>query len=169
MGILSRIWRRLSNPLFLTELDPYGPDGGVTPPSGRATVDPGVGTSAIIVRNGRILLGLRRGSHAAGLWATPGGHLEFGDSFEKGVSDEVFQETGLIVTAVRKFDFANNILPAAGKHYVTMYFICEVQPGEPQLREPDKCERWEWFGLDALPANIWQGMDKILAPLAVRS
>lgn len=171
MGFFSGMWRRLRNPLFLTEVDAYGLPGGaqerpLVDPMGRATVDPGVGTSAIIIRDGRILLGLRRGSHAAGVWATPGGHLEHGESFEECVYNEVWEETGLVVTSSRKLDFTNNILPTDGKHYVTLYFVCDIAPGEPKLKEPDKCEQWAWFPLTALPPNLWQGMDKILALLA---
>ncbi|MEO7108781.1 MAG: NUDIX domain-containing protein [Rhodoferax sp.] len=38
-----------------------------------------VGIGVIIVRHGLVLLGQRIGSHGAGTWALPGGHLEFGD------------------------------------------------------------------------------------------
>lgn len=41
-----------------------------------------VGVAAVILREGRVLLGERIGSHGAHTWATPGGHLEWGESIE---------------------------------------------------------------------------------------
>jgi len=47
---------------------------------------PKVGVSLLVVRQfeGRqhVLLGQRRGSHGEGEWGTPGGHQEFGESYE---------------------------------------------------------------------------------------
>jgi 8-oxo-dGTP diphosphatase len=121
-----------------------------------------VGTAAVIVRDNKVLLGKRRGSHAANVWALPGGHLEWGEEFEECVAREVLEETGLVCTKVLQSTFSNNILPKDDKHYVTLYFICEVNPGEPEVLEPNKCAGWRWFALDELPADIWPGLDKTL-------
>ncbi len=42
-----------------------------------------------------ILLGQRKGAHGAGTWATPGGHLEFGESVKACATRELLEETGL--------------------------------------------------------------------------
>lgn len=39
---------------------------------------PRIGVGVLIFRDGKLLLGKRRGSHGAGDWSAPGGHLEFG-------------------------------------------------------------------------------------------
>lgn len=56
---------------------------------------PGVG--AVVMRNDELLL-IRRGRGAsAGLWAVPGGKVEFGESMRDAVVREVREETGLEV------------------------------------------------------------------------
>ena len=45
---------------------------------------PLIGLGVIIVNPAdKILLGLRKGSHGAGEWSLPGGHLEWNESFEE--------------------------------------------------------------------------------------
>ena len=62
---------------------------------------PKVGVGVLIVSGSSVLLGKRRGSAGAGTWATPGGHLEFGESWAQCAVREVQEETGLTVTDVR--------------------------------------------------------------------
>jgi 8-oxo-dGTP diphosphatase len=157
------IFRRLASPFFLTEVDGFDADTSFN----RGEHRPDVGVSAIILRDNEVLLGLRRGSHAAGVWATPGGHLEFKESFFECVRREVAEETGLSVLGIQKHGFLNNILEEDDKHYVTLYFTCRVGPGEPVLLEPHKCDIWQWFSLDDLPDNLWPGMKAIFADLRV--
>ena len=62
---------------------------------------PKVGVGVLVVSGSSVLLGKRRGSAGAGTWATPGGHLEFGESWAQCAVREVQEETGLTVTDVR--------------------------------------------------------------------
>ena len=43
----------------------------------------------------------RLGSHGAGTYALPGGHLEMGESWEACAAREVLEETGLEVSGLR--------------------------------------------------------------------
>lgn len=42
-----------------------------------------VGIGVFVCKNGKFLMGRRKGSHGDGDWSIPGGHLEFGETFEQ--------------------------------------------------------------------------------------
>jgi 8-oxo-dGTP diphosphatase len=82
---------------------------------------PGVGVAILIRKEGQVLLLKRKGSHGAGTWCPPGGHLEFGESPEECAIREAKEETGVEVTDVRFLAITNDLFPE-GKHYVTIWF-----------------------------------------------
>ncbi len=110
----------------------------------------------VIIRNkdGKILLGERLRSHGAGTYQIPGGHMEYGKSFEETARDEVREETGLTdLTFVKVFALNNEVV--YGKHYVNLGFLMECERGEPGNPEPEKSRNWKWYGLDELPSPIF--------------
>jgi 8-oxo-dGTP diphosphatase len=113
----------------------------------------------LIVRDGKVLLGERLGAHGAGTWAPPGGHLEYGEGVEECAAREALEETGLTVTELRRGPYTTDLFPADGKHYVTLFVVGRSASGDPVVREPDKCSRWEWFAWPELP-------EPLFAPLA---
>ena len=122
-----------------------------------------VGVAVIVTRGDRILLGQRKGAHGAGTWALPGGHLEFGESLEACARREVFEETGLRIDGIRRVDFTNDLFRAEGKHYVTLFVAADCGAGEPLLREPEKCARWEWFSGSSLPGPLFLPLRNFVA------
>jgi 8-oxo-dGTP diphosphatase len=122
---------------------------------------PGVGVGVIVLRDGRVLLGLRQGSHGAGTWALPGGHLEFGESVDECAAREVLEETGLIVGDFRTGPFTNDVMAADDKHYVTLFVMASSVAGEPEVLEPTKCLRWAWFDWSALPEPLFQPLETL--------
>jgi len=123
---------------------------------------PRVGVAALVRHEGKILLGRRRGAHGAGTWAAPGGHLEFGESLEACARREVLEETNLAVTNVRFGTVTNDVFEQEGRHYLTVFMLCDYAAGELTLMEPHKCEAWRWFARDALPRPLFLPLESLL-------
>ncbi|MBE0367576.1 nucleotide triphosphate diphosphatase NUDT15 [Pseudoalteromonas aurantia] len=121
-----------------------------------------VGVGVIIVREGKILLGKRIGAHGAQTWATPGGHLDFTETPEQCAAREVYEETGLVLGAVKKLGFTNDIFKLENKHYVTLFMLGESEQGEAHIMEPTKCLRWQWFDMDILPEPLFLPLVNLL-------
>src|SRR5690606_15020688 len=81
---------------------------------------PRVGLGVLIVRDGLVLLGERRGPHRGGTWAPPGGHLEFGETPEEGAARETREETGLVLQGIRRGPWVDTFFEADGHHYITL-------------------------------------------------
>ncbi len=106
---------------------------------------PKVGVGVAIIKDGKVLLGKRKAAHGEGSWAFPGGHLEFGESWEECACREVLEEAGIEVKNVRFGSLTNDIFTAENKHYITISMVCDYASGELRVMEPEKCEEWRWF------------------------
>lgn len=132
-----------------------------------------VGTGVLVVRDGKILVGIRKGSHAEGLLSFPGGHLEWNETWEDCVFHELREECGLgMKVKIRPFDqnrleffVTNDIMPQYSKHYVTIFMVADWVSGEPENAEPHKCEGWKWFTYDELVHAIGKGQTADWIPL----
>ena len=115
---------------------------------------PRVGVGVFVFKEGKVLLGKRKGAHGAGDWAPPGGHLEFGESVEECATRELAEETGLTALSVQTGMWSNDVIDRS-KHYITFFAVVDQFEGEPQLLEPNKCEEWQWFAIGALPSPLF--------------
>lgn len=111
-----------------------------------------------------VLLGLRRGSHGAGEWSFPGGHLEWGETVFEAAEREVKEETGLEVEKMELISVADEMryIKTDDKHYLNIGVKAEYTGGEPRIMEPEKCKEWRWFGLDDLPEKLLEGTELII-------
>lgn len=118
----------------------------------KSALKPSVGVGVLVVKDDKTLLGKRKNSHGNGLWATPGGHLEFAETIEECAKRELLEETGLIARSVKLGLWTENIIGKnADKHYITIFVTVEDYEGNVELLEPHKCEGWGWFRTNNLP------------------
>ncbi|KAJ5105237.1 NUDIX hydrolase [Penicillium alfredii] len=110
---------------------------------------------------GEFVLGKRQGSMGAGTWAIPGGHLEFGESFENCAVREVLEETGLEIRELRFLTATNSVMEKEDKHYVTIFMRAVVSEAgaQPQIVEPEKCSAWEWVSWDEFQDYVAKQMN----------
>jgi len=116
---------------------------------------PRIGVGVCVIKDGKVLLGKRLNAHGQGTWAFPGGHLEFGETVAECAVREMEEETGMQIANIRRGPFTEDFFLDQGKHYITIIMIADWQAGEPELREPHKCEQWAWFEWDALPEPLF--------------
>jgi 8-oxo-dGTP diphosphatase len=123
---------------------------------GTSNQRPGVGVAVLIWRGGKVLFYERRGSHGHGTWSVPGGHLEFGESWEACAAREAKEEVGVDITNIRFLAVTNDVFTADNKHYVSIWLEADWAGGEPKSMEPEKVIDLEWRELDNLPAPLFQ-------------
>jgi len=114
-----------------------------------------VGIGVVVVKDGKILLGKRKGSFGEGEYAFTGGHMEYGESFEGAAVREIKEETGLSVKNVR-FLRVMNLKHNSGRHYVDITLAADWESGEPESLEPNKIAGWDWYDVDKIPANLFE-------------
>ena len=115
---------------------------------------PVTGIGVAIFKDGKILLGKRKGAHGAGEYAFPGGKLEHMESFEECARRETKEECGIEIENI-KFQFVSNLLHYKPKHYVHIGFAANWKSGEAKVLEPDKCESWDWYDLGNHPEPLF--------------
>ncbi len=122
-----------------------------------------VGVGVLILRDGKVLLGERKGSHGEGTWALPGGHLEFGETITECAAREVLEETGLSIKNIGHAGFTTDIFSDLEKQYVTLFAIAHNPIGDPETLEPNKCAGWHWFSWDTLPRPLFAPLESLIA------
>ncbi|WP_194848526.1 nucleotide triphosphate diphosphatase NUDT15 [Candidatus Neptunochlamydia vexilliferae] len=123
---------------------------------------PKIGVGALVLNEGKILLGKRIHAHGVGTWCPPGGHLEFGETPADCAARELEEETGLIAEEIFPGPWTNDIFETEGKHYVSLFMLVNKFQGVLELKEPDKCESWEWFSWDALPSPLFLSLENLV-------
>lgn len=102
----------------------------------------GIRASAIIIKNGKILL-IHRKKNNEEYWVFPDGGIEDGETGIEAVIREIKEETGLDCTkAVLAFEVET--LEGGNKH---PFYLCEVEDGEVKLGGPELARNSEdnWY------------------------
>ena len=126
---------------------------------------PIVGVSVAIRHHGRILMSLRAGGHAAGLWGFgAGGKMEGGESFVNTAIRETNEEIGVQIASAKFWTAANTVYLTEDKHVVVIFMVADM-PSWQSIRnmEPDKCVKLDWFKWDRLPKPLMPGIEHLVA------
>ena len=114
--------------------------------------------SAIILSSeNKVLLGKRKTGYKSGYYALPGGRWRSGETLKECLEREIKEEIGLQVIDLHPVSISFN------RYYEDIYQECwsvgalvtEFQ-GQVTLREPERCEGWDWCDLDALPQPLFR-------------
>src|SRR5476649_1798843 len=130
-----------------------------------SNLEPAAGTAIAVVRDKKILLGRRIAAHGNGLLQMPGGKPDSNETLAQAAIRELEEETGLHARSVREVALQADDFPEIGKRYTTHFFVTTDAQGEPENREPAKCESWNWFPLDALPPDLFAIDDTTIAAI----
>jgi 8-oxo-dGTP diphosphatase len=117
---------------------------------------PRIGVAVFIWKEGKFLMGKRRGSHGHDTWSVPGGHLEYNEKIEECAKREAFEESGLNINNVEILAITEDLFPEQTKHYITVWVYSDWEAGEPTITEPDKWVDQEWRDFKTLPSPLFE-------------
>jgi ADP-ribose pyrophosphatase YjhB (NUDIX family) len=121
---------------------------------------------ALVVRDGRLLLGRRAEPPALGAWDIPGGFLEPWEHPAEGAIREVAEETGLQVRPLGLFAVVVDTYDQGRWYCLNMYYLAEVVGGAE--RPADDLAELRWFAPDELPEMAFPAQNDVLRVWAAR-
>ena len=118
------------------------------------------GLAIIVMKENKILMGLRKGGRGSGCWGFPGGRQGLGECAVDGARRELDEEVYVKVsfTDEEPCETTDDYFEREKKHYRTMYFRALYIDGVPEEldpKEPDKCWKWNWFEWNNLPYPLF--------------
>ncbi|KAL0446936.1 UNVERIFIED_CONTAM: Nudix hydrolase 1 [Sesamum latifolium] len=119
---------------------------------------PEVGVGVFLLKGNKVLLGRRRTAVGRGTFALPGGHLEFGESFEACAAREVKEETGLDIAGIEFMTVTNNVVsePKPVQLIAVLMRAALADPDQAPINlEPEKCDGWDWYDWNDLPQPLF--------------
>lgn len=124
---------------------------------------PVVATGVAVVEDGQILL-VRRGSQPnEGLWAVPGGKVDFGETLAEAATREVKEETGMLVE-LEEIIWVGEFIDS-DIHLVLVDFLGTPTGGE--LAAGDDAAEVQWVDLEAafeldMPDTMYELLEVLL-------
>jgi len=129
---------------------------------------PRVGIGVMVVRDHKVLLGLRNDDaqkadselHGEGTWTMPGGKVDWHQTIEESARRELEEETSLKATKLKLISVTDEIVH--DNHFVTNGFLCTDFDGDVQIMEPEEIVEWHWFSFSELPKNVFPPSMKVI-------
>lgn len=129
---------------------------------------PGLGVGVMILKDDKILLGLRNPNkkkasselNGQGTWTMPGGKVDYMEKLIDAAKRELEEETSLVATKLKLICVSDDMTDTA--HYVTAGFLVEEYLGDVKTMEPETILEWRWFDINNLPTNMYKPSKKVL-------
>jgi bifunctional NMN adenylyltransferase/nudix hydrolase len=118
---------------------------------------------AVVVQGGHVLMVRRGRAPGKGLWALPGGFLEFSETWEEGVLRELIEETKIKVPEIvlrkgityeKGFDHPKRSIRG---RTLTQAFLIELDGGDgklPRVKGSDDADKAQWFTLAEISTMV---------------
>lgn len=129
---------------------------------------PGLGVGVMILKDDKILLGLRNPNkekasselNGQGTWTMPGGKVDYMEKLIDAAKRELEEETSLVATKLKLICVSDDMTDTA--HYVTAGFLVEKYLGDVKTMEPETILEWRWFDINNLPTNMYKPSKKVI-------
>ena len=133
---------------------------------------PFLAVSAVIVRDGKILIVRRARPPAQDRYTLPGGVVEVGETLIEAITREVEEETALSIEPIELADYREVIARddenRLKRHFVILVFLAHWRAGEPTPNDEVAEARWidpkELEGLrttDGIAAIVARALDRL--------
>ncbi len=111
--------------------------------------DPSPGASALPVKDGKVLLAVRKDDPFKGTYDVIGGFVKPGESAEEAAVRETKEETGLNVKVIKLLASYPDVYGEGGDPILVLQFVVEIVDGE--MKASDDVSELEWVDIDDLP------------------
>lgn len=126
----------------------------------------GVGVAVFVFNEkNQFLVMKRRGSHGAGTWGLPGGHIEFGESITRASVREVKEESDLEIVEASfcVAGLSEATFVEEQKHYITVLCAARAVDAEvARIVELNKCDEIRWVTKQTLPEPLFAPLGNYL-------
>ncbi|MFZ4150487.1 NUDIX hydrolase [Streptomyces pseudogriseolus] len=118
------------------------------------TDKPGI-SAAIIVSEGKVLMVRRRVSEGELMWQFPAGQIEDGEAAEEAAVRETVEETGLVVSVIRRIGYLASH-PKSGREM--FYTACEPLQGEARVADDEELDAVAWVAHSEIADYVPYGL-----------
>lgn len=123
---------------------------------------------ALLIRDGtKVLLLKRKGAHAPGHWACPGGWVDFAETARDACVREAKEELGVEIEIDRFLTFREEAFLADPLQSLSLYFEAHIVKGVPAIQELEKCAELRWVDLrHPFPDPLFPHLASVLVEVA---